>query len=642
MTPEDNIKNEHIPAFEGEEDNNPFPNIQGLSSIMSEHNLGGGAQEDDEEIEEPMHNDESLILYDSNKKESADRNKHLSKDGFKSIQINSESRITRLLKQGSSLKMQIIKAGNSNEGMTNTLKTYIVYTILLVNTEDPKEEIQTRRRYSDFESLREILVKIFPLLVIPPIPPKNYFKLSMLNGIVSGNLLQNGANGNQMPTTGDHGNNYSYINSTHLNKGKLIEHRKRLLSNFLNNCLAIPKIRNFEFFAKFLDPNANWTDETKLISSQLPKSIYILNPENSLKTEPIYQYLPIPTNSHSINISFLKPLQENKKRSNKKAPKGREENEAILPGQPLAKTCDDGQSDMLSRYIIDTSQLDEINKKIMANFISLAKEYTDFGTAFNSFSLVISDAPSLSRKDEASEESEDAKVSLIVDKIGQVFDRSYITLNTLISEIETKFSEPLGEAVQYSEALEFVNKFRCRKIRQKKLVDDDLHDKKSELQELRKIEDESTRIENALSTGTISKDSKFDLRAERIQNENNNKKENSKTASNVKYKSLPGIGSFRRFTQYITDIIDQNPEDTRRQKIVNLEKKIEVLEKCHSVMLKDIAYINDEVERTFRKFHIKQLKAIYKILLSYYGFLANWGRKNIEIWEEIRDEVKKI
>ena len=97
---------------------------------------------------------------------------------------NYDSRVTKMLRNQSKVQAMIAEAGNSNEGMLNLLKKYVVYTIRLVS-DDENDDINTRRRYSDFESLREVLVKTFPLVVIPPIPPKNYFRLNVMELVLS-------------------------------------------------------------------------------------------------------------------------------------------------------------------------------------------------------------------------------------------------------------------------------------------------------------------------------------------------------------------------------------------------------------------------------------------------------------------------
>lgn len=637
------------PSFD-EEDNNPFSHIQGLASLMSEHRVSNGNNihdkgSDDNGGNNIVEDDDSLLLFNSsnNKNESK---VGTSKDTFKSVHINYESRVTRLLKPGSNVRMQITKAGNSNEGMINTLKTYVVYNIQLINNDDSSDEIQTRRRYSDFESLRDILTKIFPLVVIPPIPPKNYFKFSMLNELVSGNILQNspntnsthtGGNTNMTATSGLGSNptNYSYINSTHLNKNKLVEHRKRLLSNFLNNCLSIPQIRNLEFFAKFLDPNANWADEVSLISSQLPKSVYLLNPENGLKTESIYADLPNPVSNHAINMSFWKPLQDNKKKLTKKTSKilNNGNGESSLPSTGATSPVNSPE-DPKNKYMTDNSNLDEINKKIMANFIGLANDYTELGTIFNSFSLILSDSPMIRSSKAKDNQEEDSKLNIIFDKIGQIFDRSYITISTLIADLETKFSEPLGEAVQYATILQFIEKFEKRKIRQQRLLDEDVKEKRQELEELQKAEEESSKMESL-----VANDQRHNLNNSKIPQ---NTADQTSKAAGSKYKYLPNMNSFKKITQYVTDIIDQNPEQTRKQKITSLHNKIGTLEKCQGIMLQDISYITDEISKNFKLFHTKQLRIIYELLLCYNGFIIEWAKKNADIWEEIKEEVEKL
>lgn len=674
-------------VFDDEEDNNPFSNTQGLASLMSDHrnSLGrqagsnGHTKREGGELQggDKFEDDASLLLYNSSSNNQAEVNSSPNKDTFNTIYINYESRVTKLLRPGSNPKIQITEAGNSNEGMLNSLKKYIVYTIKLLNGDDASDEIQTRRRYSDFESLRDVLTKVFPLVIVPPIPPKNFLGFGVLNGLVSQNILQstggvaNGtggssANGNVASNgVGGSPSNYSYINSTHLNKNKLIEHRKRLLSNFLNNCLSIPQIRNLEFFAKFLDPNANWSDEITLITSQLPKSIYLLNPENGLKTDPLYENLPLPVSNHSINIPFFK---DNKKKITKKTNKllgkqsqqnnDQEEspNELSRQTSPTNTVAVDanggGDSNNKSNYsvgdeyIIATSRLDDINKKIMDNFIGLANDYTELGTAFNSFSLILSDLP-ITRtskiklsNDSSVDDRENTKLNMVFEKIGQVFDRSYITINSLIGDLETKFSEPLGEAVKYSDILTFINSYTRRKIRQQKLLDSEIKHKKEDLFELLKQEQESARIDGAINSHAIQTDHKYDFSS--TNNEPALNQTETQQANKSKFKFFPSMNQFKKITQYVTEIIDQNPEQTRRQRIAHLQNKITLLEKCQKIMLEDVSYITDEVDKNFKQFHQKELKVIYEILLTYNGFLISWAKKNIDIWEEIKEEVEKL
>ena len=124
--------------------------------------------------------------------------------------------MTKLLKPGTKIKIQITEAGNSNEGMANLLKKYVVYTIKLVNLDNLNDDILTRRRYSDFESLRDVLTKVFPLIIIPPIPPKNYFDFSVLNGLVGSNSEASSASVGATPSSASSiGTNSIIVKHTH-------------------------------------------------------------------------------------------------------------------------------------------------------------------------------------------------------------------------------------------------------------------------------------------------------------------------------------------------------------------------------------------------------------------------------------------
>lgn len=566
---------------------------------------------------------ESMLLYRSDR------------DNFKSVQINDESRVSRLLSPQGDPCVHIVEAGKSNEGMANSLKKYVVYTIRLYSSSNPSEEVLTRRRYSDFESLRHVLSKIFPVVIVPPIPPKNYFSFSVLNGLVNSNI-SSASNGASSPNQGtsphstqpsDHTLllSYSYINSKHLNKARLIDHRKRLLSNFLNNCISIPQIRNLDFFTKFLDPSSNWSDEIALISSHLPRSVYQLNPENGLKTDPIYSHLPLPTSQHSLGLSFL-----NKKYLAEKTTRFLSAAAASDPATHSPDSSPDEEHNpstpanaklFETDSSVKTASLDEINKKIMDNFIGISGDYVELGVVFNAFALILADSLKVSLPVKPTDD-DDIKLDTIFDKIGVAFDRSYIAINALVSELETKFSEPLGEAVQYSVTLQSMKKYQRRKNRQKKLVDQEIDDKNKEIKQLMR----------ANPTDTV-------LPPDQGSNQGSHP---ATTSPGAKSRLFPNMSSLKKITKYVSDIIDQNPEETRRQRIVQLQKKTAILEKCQTIMLQDIAYISDEMEKNLSAFQGEELKTIFKILLNYNSILMSWAKKTIDIWEEIKEEVKKF
>lgn len=626
----------------GEEDNSPFPQSEGSGTAhdipqpeadkVHEPRDDGTGYNENEDTHEASGLLNSLNAQDqiNDGDDKADNDDQESlflftseRENYSAVNINHESRVVKLLSSESPVQVQISEAGKSNEGMANSLKKYIVYTIKLFKADEAKEEIQTRRRYSDFESLREILNRIFPLVVIPPIPPKNYMALNVWNGLVgNGGTTSPGAQDsshleNSTPSGGL--NAYSYINSKHLNKSRLIEHRKRLLANFLNNCLRIKQIRNLSFFAKFLDPTANWSDEVALVQSQLPKLIYQLNPENGLKTDPTYAELPLPVSNSALGLSFLKANKLAQKTTQLLGTATSDIVHATSPSRVEDSDHDDSAADIsvAVAQVLRPSHLDDINKKIMSNLIGLSNDYVDLGAALNSISLGVGESPK-TKKDSGLDGT--TKLDFIFDKIGSAFDRSYLTLNSLMAELETKFSEPLGEAVQYTTVLNSVKKFQNRKLKQQTLINNEISDKKKELADKMRLEIEAS-------------------------------KKDSTSAQNGKIKStelrskssgfMSKMSSLKKISNYVTTMIDQTPELTRKDRISQLQKRIVTLEKCQKIMLEDIAFVTCEIDKNQDSFKEKEYATILLILHSYNTAFISWARKNLDIWEEIKEEIEK-
>lgn len=91
---------------------------------------------------------------------------------------------------------------------------------------------EARHRYSEFESLRTHLVKLYPTLIIPPIPSKN--------------------------TIGD----YAVKQSKAKEDAVLIARRKRMLQTFLNRIARHPILSNERVFHRFLDGEVSWVGRT--------------------------------------------------------------------------------------------------------------------------------------------------------------------------------------------------------------------------------------------------------------------------------------------------------------------------------------------------------------------------------------------
>ncbi|KAG9855790.1 putative autophagy protein Atg20, partial [Aureobasidium melanogenum] len=173
------------------------------------------------------------------------------------------SRIEQILYENPDLEIQIVHAGKNTEGGGS----YITYTI---RTGD----IEVRRRYSEFASLRATLVALHPTLIIPPIPEKHSIT------------------------------DYASKPTKAKEDLGIIELRQRMLTTFLNRCRRMQEVRDDNVWWRFLDPNASWNE---VLHSHPVVNI----PKNNLKAPPLdpanpspgHNFLPVPSSSAKLRSS---------------------------------------------------------------------------------------------------------------------------------------------------------------------------------------------------------------------------------------------------------------------------------------------------------------------------------------------------
>ena len=104
------------------------------------------------------------------------------------------------------------------------------------------QNAEAHHRYSEFESLRQSLVKLYPTLIIPPIPSKN--------------------------TIGD----YAVKQAKAKEDAAMIARRKRMLQTFLNRIARHPILSNEHVFHRFLDGEVSWVclHSVSLVSLPIP------------------------------------------------------------------------------------------------------------------------------------------------------------------------------------------------------------------------------------------------------------------------------------------------------------------------------------------------------------------------------------
>ncbi|KAF8801307.1 hypothetical protein BYT27DRAFT_7226883 [Phlegmacium glaucopus] len=169
----------------------------------------------------------------------------------------------RVLHSGEDVEILITDAQKTS---LNASSPYITYVIRTGNTE-------ARHRYSEFESLRENLSRLYPTVIIPPIPSKQ--------------------------TIGD----YAVKQGKAKEDVILIARRKRLLQTFLNRLARHPILSNEHVFHRFLDGEVSWTEVLNSAPlSLLPKNILKAPSHNPTdpNASPAYAALPNPSSAHPL------------------------------------------------------------------------------------------------------------------------------------------------------------------------------------------------------------------------------------------------------------------------------------------------------------------------------------------------------
>lgn len=300
------------------EDNNPFSGSERRLSSSS------GADSDFASLDIHDHHDEpsSANLNTSNGNTSQTPGNFDNQpsddieDGETTPRRSYSSRVEQILYEHPTADVTISEAGKTKEGSS---RGYIAYTIRLL-------DISVRRRYSEFESLRNNLVKLFPTLIVPPIPEKH----SMSDYAAS-------------PTKAKEDNT-------------IIELRRRMLTSFLNRCKSMQQIRACTVLQRFLDPNASWTEvlSTPPISL-LPKQILQASPLDPSAESLAHSYLLIPPSSARLRVEKY-PAFEAAKANTK-------EYESIILG------------------------IEKANRRIVKRYSDQASDLAELGAKFNAFSL---------------------------------------------------------------------------------------------------------------------------------------------------------------------------------------------------------------------------------------------------------------
>ncbi|KAJ5583088.1 hypothetical protein N7535_001708 [Penicillium sp. DV-2018c] len=544
-----------------------------------------------------------------------------------------DSRIEQILYENPEMPILITDAGKNHEGGGS----FIVYTIRTA-------DLEVRRRYSEFASLRQTLVNLHPTLVIPPIPEKH----SMAD--------------------------YAAKPTRAKDDAAIIDLRKRMLSVFLNRCRRMKEVREDGVWWRFLDPNISWSE---VLSSHPAASV----PKNNLKAPPLdpanptpaHGWLPVPSAS-----AKLKPTSGATTSTGAAAsPTSPTETEApAFPGPDVLgrfppESCKLSEQELdpyFNNFEASTRELElllqgnieKVNRRTLSHLSSLSADLMELGARYNGFSL--------------SEQS--PTVAAAIERIGQAADTSYIETEELSSALSASFAEPMRESAQFASVVRGVLRYRVLKRVQQEMTRDELSKKKTLLDSLERSEIEARRIEQylnrtqsggtkprSLSTSsavssesgshTAPADSDFPPTHDNPASPSPSsqvggpkRSDPSTSAAPAHRKSASGTfvanKIFGRISHAIHGFADVDPERTRRDQIGKTKESLIQLEQALDVSEKDVKDASAGVLQDLKRFQKDKEADLRRYMIAYARCHLDWARKNLETWTEAKDEVDKI
>lgn len=531
-------------------------------------------------------------------------------------------RIEQILYENPNLPILITEAGKGSDG-----SKYIVYTI---RTGD----LEVRRRYSEFASLRDALARLHPTLVIPPIPEKH-------------SMADYAAN----PTKAKQDQ-------------QMIDLRKRMLAVFLNRCRRMEEVRNDGVFWRFLDPNSSWSEvlHSHPIAS-IPKSNMKAPPLDPANPTPAHQYLPQPpasarlkaANSHNTNSQGGRfPATENK-----------------LSEQQLDAYFVNFEAASKELEILLTGPIEKVNKRSLIHLSQLSADYHELGARLNGFSL----------------SEPNASLSAAIERVGQAADTTYLATQELANSLGATFAEPMRESAQFAGVVRSVLKYRVMKRVQQEMVVDELVKKRAQLEQLERSEAEAQRIEQYLASGgRPSENVRRSTSSGRRQSYQNNDghgqssnrpsthddnasidsdfppthdgahgsppptaqqgvppaEEHSPPAKKASASNFITNKIFGRISHAVHGLADTDPEKSRRDAIGKTRESIEHLEQAQVAVAKDVKDASEGVLKDLKRFQGEKEDDLKRYMLAYAKAQIEWAKKNKETWEEAKAEINKI
>lgn len=480
------------------------------------------------------------------------------------------------LHSGEDAEILITDAQKTSE---NSTSPYITYVIRSGNAE-------ARHRYSEFESLRLNLTKLYPTLIIPPIPSKQ--------------------------TIGD----YAIKQAKAREDVAMIARRKRMLQTFLNRIARHPILSNEHVFHRFLQGEVSWTEVLHSPPiSQLPKNILKAPAHNPTdpNTSPAYEALPNPSPAHPL----------------------RRPDQRFLDSEVF--------TNKFSSHL--SGPMEKVTRRTMKRWSDYSQDHMELGAIWNGFSL--NETGELAAAIEKTGQAIDATCMTTV-RLLQDLEQNWQEPLHEYSQFASIIKKLLAYRHQKHVQLEMTQDgLEARRESLSELENSEREAKRlEEALERGRLRSTAPSVPDTESTPDAA--DKIDTTTSTGQDEHE-QDENPASVflpphpgpSPVRRRA-PGIGLLNALSYTIHGMMDTDPESARRSGISKTRETISQLEDALHLSAQDLKYASSTIQADLDRFQRQKVADLREMSISMARSHREWCKKNLEAWEEAKKEIAKI
>uniref|UniRef100_A0A0W0FX26 PX domain-containing protein n=1 Tax=Moniliophthora roreri TaxID=221103 RepID=A0A0W0FX26_MONRR len=480
----------------------------------------------------------------------------------------------RILHSGEDIEILIVDALKTTAGSTSPYITYVIQTGI-----SPLKNVQASHRYSEFESLRLSLTKLYPTLIIPPIPSKQ--------------------------TIGD----YAVKQTKAKEDAAMIARRKRMLQTFLNRLARHLILSNEHVFHRFLDGEVSWNE---VLNSPpitlLPKNILKAPSHNPTdpNASPAYAALPNPSAAHPL----------------------RNPDQRFLDSEAFT-----------NKFAVHLSgPMEKVTRRTVKRWTDYAQDHSELGAALNGFSL--NESGPLSGAIEKTGQAVDATF-MSTTKVLQELEQNWAEPLHEYSQFSSIIKRLL--AYRHQKHVQYEMTQDALETKREQLEDLEKSEREARrLEEALGQRGLSSSTPAALPPTQENEDGEQDETQRHADMSTPVLPPHPGPNPARRRTRIPGTGFLNALSYTLHGMMDVDPETARRNGISKNREQISQLEDALHLAARDLKYSSSTIQADLDRFQRQKVADIREMAISMARSHRDWCKKNLEAWEEAKKEIEKI